>query len=148
MRRSFRKALLWQVVGLGLYLLGMLVFLVVALGAYMAPPENSFANFSGGHMAALLVSIALIVSGRVVSYKLGGESTVAGGLSQRIRPEPKQNKLQELGYKMPPDPSESESDGLDFSYEDGELKTVCGECGAENDPDFKFCGNCSSELPD
>ena len=36
--------------------------------------------------------------------------------------------------------------GTRSTDEDGETVIVCEECGAENDPEYQFCGECSAEL--
>lgn len=147
MRRSLRKTLLWQGVGLLFYLAGMVLFLVVAVNAFLEPPANSLANVTTGDMAALLVSVLLLVVGRVISWKLGGGTGAMIGSGGTIRSQaPKQSKLEELGYQMPPE--ESNDAGSNFDYEDGEIYIRCPECGAKNEPEFEYCNNCSSQLPD
>jgi len=87
------------------------------------------------------------VAGRAVSWKFGGESAL-WSRAEMIRGggAPDQTKLEELGYYSPP--GESETGDSDFAYDDGEVYAVCEECGAKNDPEFRFCNNCSAELPD
>jgi len=143
-----RKALVWQVVGGLCYLVGMVVFLSVAIGVFMAPPTNSLANLSTSHTPALLGSAVLLVVGRLISYRFGTESGLTDAIRER-HGHPDKSKLEELGYVIPPESEDGGGSGEpQFSFETGELTVACRECGAENDPDFRFCGNCSAELPD
>lgn len=38
------------------------------------------------------------------------------------------------------------TDDADSSSDDDEV-CLCARCGAENDPDYRFCRNCIAELP-
>lgn len=146
MRSSTRKALLWQGVGMLCYLAGLLVFVMVAIGVFLSPPENSMANLSPSHTPVLTVCAGLIVVGRLISYKYGVEDGFTGAIRE-YRGRPKKTKLEELGYVIPPENEGGEA-GLEqkLSFEEGEVTVACNECGAENDPDYRFCGNCSAEL--
>jgi hypothetical protein len=148
MRSWSRKALLWQGVGILCYLAGLLVFVSVVIGVFLAPPQNSLANLSSGHVPILIASVALIVAGRLISYKYGVQNGLSGAVRE-YHGRPEKSKLEELGYVIPPENEGSEG-GLErkLSLEEGELTVACNECGAENDPDYRFCGNCSAELPD
>lgn len=145
MRQSLRKMLLWQGIGLLFYLGGMLLFLLVAVSAFLAPPESSFANLTTGDMAMLVMSVVLLATGRVISRKGGWETDAVMGSVSTIRGQgPNQSKLEELGYQMPPDASND----ADVIYEDGEISIRCTECGAKNEQTFDYCNNCSSRLPE
>jgi len=148
MRSWSRKALLWQAVGTLCYLAGLLVFVSVVIGVFLSPPENSLANFSSGHVPVLVVSTILIVAGRLISYKYGLQDGLSGAVRE-YRGRPEMSKLEELGYVIPPE-NEGGEGGLEreLTLEDGELTVACNECGTENDPDYRFCANCSAELPD
>lgn len=149
MRQSFRKMLLWQGVGLLLYLAGMVLFLVVAVDAFLGPGD-AVGPVTTGHVVAVLASVALLLAGRAISWKLGGAvggDTGVGGTFGAVRDQgPNQSKLEELGYRMPPEDSDGRRS--DTVYEDGEVYVRCPECGEPNEPGFDYCGNCSSELPD
>lgn len=145
MRQSLRKTLLWQGIGLLFYLGGMLLFLLVAVSAFLAPPENSLANVTTGDVAMLLISMVLLATGRVISWKGGEETGTIMGSASTIRGQgPEQSKLEELGYQIPPDPS----DEANVAYEDGEIYVRCNECGAKNQQTFDYCNNCSGRLPE
>lgn len=145
MRQSLRKTLLWQGIGLLFYLGGLLLFLLVAVSAFLAPPENSLANVTTGDMAMILMSVVLLATGRVISWKGGGETGAMMGSASTIRGQgPDQSKLEELGYQIPPDASGD----ADVTYEDGEVYAKCNECGAKNEQTFDYCNNCSSRLPE
>jgi hypothetical protein len=150
MRQSLRKTLLWQGVGLLFYLAGMVLFLAVAVNAFLAPPANSFGTVTTGDIAVLLVSVGLLVLGRAISWKLGGdvggEAGAAGALGRIRGRNPNQSRLEELGYRMPPE--ESDDSSSDTVYEDGEVYVRCPECGEPNERGFDYCGTCSGELPD
>mgnify|MGYP000586771331 CR=1 FL=1 len=150
MRQSLRKALLWQGVGLLFYLAGMVLFLVVAVNAFLAPPSNSFGSVTSGDIAVLLVSVALLLVGRAISWKLGGDvggDAGAMGTLGRLRDRnPNQSKLEELGYRMPPEDADGRNS--DTVSEDGEVYVRCPECGGKNERGFDYCGNCSSKLPE
>jgi hypothetical protein len=146
MRQSLRKTLLWQAVGLLFYLAGMVLFLVVAVEAFLAPPASSFGNVATGELLVLLVSVVLLVTGRVIGWKLGGDTGVAGTVASVRGRGPEESKLEELGYRMPVE--ESENSGSGVVYEDGEVYVRCPDCGEPNEREFDYCGNCSSQLPE
>jgi len=156
MRESLRKTLLWQAFGLLCYLAGLGLFLVVVVTAYFEPPENSLANLTTAHMAAILLSIALLVMGRTISWRVGDEWGVISGStgtvgdagppdSPRDR-DPVESKLEELGYNVPREQPSSSAGGI--TYEDGRVRIRCAECGATNKQSYTHCRDCSSELPD
>jgi hypothetical protein len=145
MRQSLRKTLLWQAVGLLFYLAGMVLFLLVAVGAFLAPPANSLASLTSGDMVLILVSVSLLVVGRVIGWKFGGGAgTMTGSVGAIRGGGPDQSKLEELGYHVPPE--ETGEPDSDVVYEDGELYARCTECGAKNEQEFDYCSNCSSQL--
>lgn len=146
MRQSLRTALLWQAVGLLFTTTGMLVFLFVAVNVYLAPPANSLENMAAGDIAAIVLSVALLVTGRAVAWKFGGDDGPLGTIDRIRNPQPEQSRLEELGYRMPPE--ESTDSDSDHVYEDGELVVRCPECGAKNESGFDYCGECSARLPD
>jgi hypothetical protein len=147
MRQSLRKTLLWQGVALLLYLAGMVLFLVVAVNVFLAPPANSVANLTTGDMGVIGMSLLLIVAGRVIGWKYGGEANTVGTTIQGIRHQkPEQSTLEELGYQMPLE--ETDTGDAAMAYDDGEVCTQCPECGTQNDPQFQYCSNCSSQLPE
>mgnify|MGYP000141508312 CR=1 FL=1 len=146
MRKSLRKALLWQGVGLLFTTAGMLIFLVVAVNVYLAPPANSLENMAAGDITVIVLSVALLVIGRVVAWKFGDDSGPLGTIDRIRNPQPEQSRLEELGYRMPPE--ESPDSDPDTVYEDGELVVRCPECGAKNETGFDYCGDCSARLPD
>lgn len=142
MRPTTRKTLLWQGIGLLFYLAGMALFLIVAVGAYLAPPENSLENLALGDMLFVGLAIALIVAGRAITWKFGADASGVEGLRPgEAEQSPEQSRLQELGYHVPPESTED-----DAPLREGDV--VCPECGTENDGDFTYCANCSAELPD
>jgi len=148
MRSSTLKSLLWQGAGMLCYLSGLILFVMVVIGVFLSPPENSMANLSASHTPVLTACAVLIVAGRAISYRYGVEDGLAGAIRE-YRGRPEKTKLEELGYVIPPE-SESGEPGLEqkLSFEEGAVTVTCNECGAENDPDYRFCGNCSTELPD
>ena len=146
MRQSLRKTLLWQGIGLLFYLAGMGLFLVMAVSVFLAPPQNSLANLTTGDMLLGMVSVGLLVVGRVLSWKFGGETSPMGAVT-RIRGQgADQSKLEELGYQIPPEDSGNPDSGV--MYEDGTVYVQCSECGAKNEQQFEYCNNCSSQLPE
>lgn len=147
MHQSTRRALLWQGVSLLLYAGGLGLFLTVAVGVYAAEPAGSVANLTTRDLLFLLVSVGFLVGGRLVGVRFGVDAptmTDSVGSIRSDRPEP--TKLEELGYRVPPDP-ENDPD-REYAYEDGTLYRVCTECGANNDSDYQFCRECSAQLPE
>lgn len=137
---------MWQGVSLLCYLVGLVLFMVVAGSVFLAPPEYSLENMQTIHLVAMLVGVVLIVVGKAVGWQfgLGGES-MANSMAN-LRNPPEQSKLEELGYRVPKEPPRDS--GSKYTYEDGTVYTVCSECGARNENEFKFCNNCSAELPE
>lgn len=141
------RALLWQAIGLSFYLFGLLVFLTTVVGIYLAPPANSFANFSPGHGVGLGIGVGFLLAGKIVTWKFADPEFLSTGLAGDILGTgPDQNRLQELGYNVPP--GEVIEDAPAREYEGGEVYLMCPDCGKRNDPDYRFCANCSAELPD
>lgn len=146
MRRSMLRRLLWLVAGVGCYLVGMLVFLVVALDVFMAPPENSFENLSAEQLPFLAVAIVLLAVGSYINYRSGfgigtrafgqGPGPGPGGPNEQSRTE---SVLKQHGYRVPPEES-NESPAA------GTNRIRCSECGAENEREYSYCSNCSAEL--
>lgn len=144
MRRSMLKRLLWLAAGVGCYLAGMLLFLVVALDVFMAPPESSFENLSGEQAPFLAVAVVLIAVGSYINYRAGfgvgvrafGSGPRPGGPDGQSRTE---SVLQKHGYRVPPEESNDPPAGPD--------RVRCNECGAENERQYSYCSNCSAELP-
>ncbi|WP_114576510.1 hypothetical protein [Saliphagus sp. LR7] len=158
MRSSIGKGLAWQLVGLLFYLIGMAVFLVIAVDVFVSPPEGSIENFTAGHLTGIVVSVVLLMVGRAISWKYGGE---IGGLTMGgygfggqpgragDRDHPDQTVLEQHGYyQSPPDPEERPDEGgpgrgLESVAAEG---TVCESCGTENGRGFDYCRNCAAEL--
>lgn len=158
MRSSIWKRFGWQLVGFGFYLVGMVVFLVIAVDVFVSPPEGSIENVTSGHLAGIVVSVVLLVVGRAISWKYGGGigGLTTGGYGfggQPGRPgdrdHPDQTVLEQHGYyQSPPDPEDRpEEDGSERSFESVAAEgTVCGACGTENAEGFDYCRNCAEEL--
>lgn len=147
MRPSTRRALLWRGIGLLCYLGGLLLFLPVALGVVLGPAAGGVASRPGGALLYLLASVALLVLGRVITWKLGGEGARTTGLpGAPPDSEPEQSTLERLGYRMPP--AESDDGGTEpaLAREADDPRVVCRNCGAENDPEYGYCRGCSAEL--
>lgn len=123
----------------------MLLFLVVAVSVFLAPPANSVENLTTADAAVLLVSMLFLVTEKVISWKGGGAAgTMMGTVGSIRRQGPDQSKLEELGYRMPPDTA----DEADVTDVDGEDVVTCSECGIQNEQTFSYCENCSSRLPE
>lgn len=133
MERSTWKALGWQVLGLGLSIVGLLVFLVVIVGVFLSPPRNSLANLSTDQLPFVLSSIVLIVAGNLISWRFGGARDAVGPHGGGRDPSSVEATLEDLGYEVPADADED--------------AVVCVECGTVNEVGYTFCANCSAELP-
>ena len=145
MRQWTRTTLLWYGAGLLCYVLGMGVFLVVAADLFLTS-EDWTAGASTAHLALLAVSVGLLVVGRVLVWKAGGDAAGVAGVPGRSGPKRERSTLERLGYRVPSDPPEEAEEG--FVYEDGTGYLVCRECGARNELGFDYCRNCSAELPE
>lgn len=151
MGQSTRNRVLWQGVSVLLYLAGLVSFLVVAVGAFLAPPEQSFANLTTVDLAVIVASLGMLVAGRLVGwrYGFGAEGMTRGHVAEsmpRFRNPPEPTKLEELGYRVPPEPEEEVESN--YAYEDGEVYVVCRDCGEQNETGFDYCSRCSAELPE
>jgi len=141
MRPSMRNALLWQALSLILTLAGLLISALVIVGVFLAPPENSLSNISDGDVVLVLVGVIMLSGGRLIGWKFGlGIGAVSGFRDQA----PEQSKLEQLGYRIPPE--DDETGDSEFTYDDGSLQVVCQECGATNESGFSYCRDCSAEL--
>ena len=144
MRSSTWKHFAWQALGLLFYLGGMLIFLVVMVEVFLSEPERSLANLSSAHMPFLLVSVLLIVFGRYIGYRFGGDLT--DGMAGKGGPQSRRDSiLEDYGY----DPSHSQEDDDDepqYTYEDDTVFLRCPDCGEKNEPEFDYCGNCAAKL--
>jgi hypothetical protein len=142
MTPSLRRTLVWQALGMACYLLGIVLFLLVAVEVFLGGPEPSLASVSGVDTALMAIGVALIIVGQLINWKRGGAKAGSmGSPMESFGNAPKKTRLEELGYHLPP-----ESSG--YAYEDGDVYVVCENCGAKNDDEFRFCGGCSAELPD
>lgn len=138
------KRLLWQLLGLLFYAAGMVIFLVVMIGVYTAPPERSIENLSGVHVPYLLLSLLLVTFGGYVSRRFGARTQSAGGLDRGgPRGDQSQSTLERLGYVVPNDDEEA----LPYDYEDGVVYVTCAECGTRNEQEYDFCSDCAARLP-
>jgi hypothetical protein len=147
MRSSTRKALLWQGLSLLLTFAGLILSTLVIIGVFLGPPENSFSNLSDGDLLLVLVGTLLMVVGRLIGWKFGiGVGSMTDSVSDLRDQQPEPSTLQELGYRIPPD--SSETGDSKFTYEDGTVYVVCEACGARNESGFSYCRNCSAELPE
>lgn len=138
--------LMVHAVGLLFYLGGMLLFLSVVVGTFLNTSREATGDELVGSLPILLVSIALIVMGRVISWKYGDERSGLLTWATPMEGEPEQSKLGQLGYQLPPETDTDEQ--TPFEYADGTVRVICTECGEKNSGDFRFCSNCSAELPE
>ena len=138
------KSLLLQVLGLLFYLGGMLLFLFVAVSVFLSPPENSLENLSSGHMAWIVVSLLLLVTGRLISWRFGVDQSLSRGIQGSIMGKERDvSRLRDLGYNVPADTSDEQA----FAYDDGDVYVVCSKCGTKNEQGYSYCSDCSAELP-
>lgn len=145
MRRPMLKSLLWQVLGVLFYLGGMLLFLFVAVNVFLSPPENSLENLSSGHVAWILVSLVLLVTGRLISWRFGAERSLSRGIQGSIMGNDRDaSRLRNLGYNVPAETSDEQ----EFTYDDGDVYVVCSRCGTKNEQGYSYCSDCSAELPE
>lgn len=162
MRSSMPNGLGPQLLGLLCYFTGLIVFLLIAVDVYLAPPERSLENATAGHMLGIGLSIALLVVGRAIGWKYGGGvgGLTTGGYGFGGQPgqpgdrdHPDQTVLEQHGYYQSPPDSEERSEERD---ERGDLEgrfesvaadgRVCESCGTENAEGFDYCRNCAEEL--
>ena len=145
MRSSWKPALVkW--VGVLTYLGGLLLFLAVAVDAFLSPPAQSLANLSTAHVVTLVLGLALVVVGQVIAWKFGGSALIHGPTTPLPNRGPDQSRLEELGYQLPPE--DDDRGDADVAFEDGTAYVVCGECNARNERGFGRCRNCSAKLPE
>ncbi|WP_436933982.1 DUF7577 domain-containing protein [Halovenus marina] len=145
MDRPLRNTLLWQVVGTLCYLAGMLLFLFVATSVFLAAPENSIENLTGGDVTLMLVGLFLVVLGSVINRRYGDETGLGTWATGTVRDQRSdQSTLEELGYTIPAEPSNAETAR---SAELDENTVRCPECGATNEQEFSYCKNCTARLP-
>lgn len=141
------RPFLWYVLGTCCYLAGLLLFLATFLSVYVAPPENSLSNFAPAHGIGMAGSVALLILGKAIVWKFGTLPLGRSRLLDRVLDRgPDESRLQALGYNVPPE--ESHEDERGYGYESGTVYLQCPDCGMRNDPEYTYCGNCSSELPD
>jgi hypothetical protein len=145
MDRPLRNTLLWQVVGTLCYLAGMLLFLFVATSVFLAAPENSIENLTGGDVTLMLVGLFLVILGSVINRRYGDEHGIGGWATGTVQDQGSdQSTLEELGYTIPAEPSNAETAR---SAELDENTVRCPKCGATNEQEFSYCKNCTARLP-
>lgn len=149
MRDAQRRALLTQLLGTLCYLGGLTLFLVTGLDIYFSEPEGSFSGITTSHTIMLGLSLALLILGGVIMQRSGISFTGASGFGifpgrtqVNQKPGPEQSPLEELGYHIPPE--ESETDAEPEPPDDESVR--CSHCGALNEKGYRFCGECSREL--
>lgn len=142
MRQSLRATLLWQGLSLLCYLVGMVLFLVVAGGAFLAPPAGSLANLTTGEFVLVLLSVALLAGGGLLGWKAGGFSPLVMGYPATGRDRPGRD---------PPgsrSPLGEPTDGGPPAPDGDDVAVRCPHCGARNDRSRRNCQACSSRLPE
>ncbi|MFW6437231.1 MAG: DUF7577 domain-containing protein [Halococcoides sp.] len=140
MRDMYRSALIWHALALLCYLAGISLFVFGAVEPYLAPPERSLANLTTGHVALIAGSVVAFAAGGLANWKSGWRNTLPAASPWGTQPGRARGNLGE--------PSERERDREPpTAYEDGTLYVRCPECGAKNDTGYRYCGECSSELP-
>ena len=143
MRPSMRNALLWQALSLLLTFAGLLISALVIVGVFLGPPENSLSNMSEADITLVVLGVVMLSAGRLIGWKFGlGIGVVSGFRDQS----PEQSRLEQLGYRIPPEAEETGDS--EFAYEDGDLQVICQECGTKNEGGFSYCRDCSAELPE
>lgn len=139
MRESLRTALVWHALALVCYMAGVTLFVLGAVGPFLAPPERSLANLTTGHVALVAASLVLFAAGGAASAKSGWRNTLPAASPWGTQPDRSRGG---------PPGGDRESDREPPTvYEDGELYIRCPECGAKNETSYSYCGECSSELP-
>ena len=157
MRPDQRSRLMWGVVGAILYLIGLLGAILVIITAWLAEPSGSFETMGAADLMLVLVFLVITVAGRAITWKRGGGGHGMTGLSMfgtesvqtSISPSrngPDQSPLEDMGYHIPPE-AKGEDSPSRVAREGGELRIVCPQCGAKNEPGFSYCAECSGSLP-
>jgi len=140
MRKSLRSALVWHALALLCYMAGVTLFVLGAVGPFLAPPEQSLANLTTGDIALVVGSLVLFAAGGAASAKSGWRNTLSAASPWGTQPD---HSRGDLGSR-----TDREADREPATaYEDGELYVRCPECGAKNDTSYSYCGECSAELP-
>lgn len=139
------RRLLWQVVGIICYLGGLVLFLVVAVDVYTAPPEGSFENLSLHHLALIGASVVLMVASggilfahRNVPIGMIGPHHGVGGTRDSPGSRRSEDPLDQFPTDPPDDPQPSQPDSGPG--------VRCPTCGVTNEEGYRFCRSCSSDL--
>lgn len=156
MRESTLKQFAWQLVGLLFYLAGMVFFLIIVISVFVNEPDDPVAALAGDHLPLLLMSMVLILLGRVISWKFGTGLNVGAfgsgnfqspGVGPGTNDRPDETVLEQHGYyHSPRETDDDEDDGIP-PYEPEKSGIRCESCGTTNDPEYDYCGNCAAELP-
>lgn len=142
MDRSRWLGMLVQIAGVLSYIGGMLLMLFAAIGVFMELETGGGGSVPLPLVAYAVIGLALVVIGRVTVWRYGRGfgGSVWGTIPPRSRP--KRSTLEELGYTSPSSGDTTQSDP--GSPPSG---VVCGNCGTTNEAGYRFCRNCSSQLP-
>ncbi|CCQ33333.1 hypothetical protein HLRTI_002596 [Halorhabdus tiamatea SARL4B] len=141
MRESLRSALAWQALALVCYFAGVTLFVLGAVGPFLAPPERSLANLTTVDLLLVVASLVLFATGGTASAKSGWRNSLPAGSPWGTQPERSSRGEPSYGADREADREPP------TAYEDGELYVRCPECGAKNETTYSYCGECSSELP-
>jgi hypothetical protein len=122
---------------------GVALVTVVAVRGYFAYATGDPSLVGVVDLGGLVVSAGLFVA----AWRLSPDAP-AWRRFRRSAPvefsEPDPSPLEELGYRVPTevDPESRRR----TTYEDGTVYRRCEECGAKNEVDYAYCGECSAEL--
>lgn len=139
---GLREQLVWAGVGLLCYLTAALVFLWVVFSAGVVESPSNLGSLTTGDGLWLFASLVL--------FAVGGYAMRRVQRARTARPDESALPPQ---YRSGPRPAESNAtrgsrpsaeEAIDGASDPGTVR--CPNCGAENDPEFTFCQECSEPL--
>lgn len=142
MRPDLLRWVAKRLLGLVLFLTGIVLFGLVAVDVWTADPAGSFANITAVHVAWLLAGTVLVAVGHYVGTVSAVAGMAGGGAPGQVQdPRTPESVLAKYGFRQDPEDEDPE-----YAYREGDVYAVCDECGTENDPEYAYCSNCSAKL--
>ncbi len=147
MRADLWRTFLWQAASAICYLVGMGLFIFVAIDVYASPPADSFENFGWIHGILILISLGMMILSGGILFRYRQIAPSGMGPIGGMGPSSGETSLPSEFNRVGSRPPSNERDDTDDLDEGGERGISCPSCNVRNEKGYRFCRSCSSELP-